>query len=617
MQSRTSYFNKTVFFSDLRRFWPLTAGFTLVWLLILPLSRFTELAWDPHRSVWNIQRETLGITTVGGWPMALCFGILFAMAVFSYLTNPRATYGLHALSVRRETLYLTHYLAGLCCQLAPQLLAVLLTAAVLTPRGALTGSLPGLMLLGLVLPTLFYYSFGVFCMMFTGQILAAPVFYGVLNVLAAALEVLLRSVAGNFLYGWTDSSWLAVRFLSPPVEMLARDINAAESAGRLKINSLSVLFGYAAAGLAFVVLGLLACRVRRSEDTGTLVAIRWARPVFKYGVTFCAAMALGQLLYHIFFWQYSSEAALFPMLFCMAAAGLLGYFTAEMLLKKSFRVWKSGWRGAAAVTAALMALGVVLSLDLTGYERWSPEPDRIENAYVIFNVYSGDASAFVTVHEPETLALVVEAHRAIARAGRAGQTDGGSGYDGALLRSCMFEVHYQLKNGRTAVRRYDDILLRSSDANTPGTVTAALSSFYNANETSRARTIGYHRDILNGLQDLRLSGGTVYMERWQDAGYYVSDNIDLSPAQANAVYDAILRDVAAGRAKGSLFSDESGDTGVSLEMYGTYLPPENEFRQDRMEDGRVNIGLSPRITPRMTETLSTLVSFGVRQNASF
>ena len=125
MQSKTSFFNRTVFLHDLKRWWPLTAGYALIWLLAMPLGWLTELNHDAYLSAWNVQFDALDIAGNAGYWSAFLTGILFAMAAFSYLTNPRATYGLHALPERRETLYVTHYLAGLCSQLAPQLLTVL------------------------------------------------------------------------------------------------------------------------------------------------------------------------------------------------------------------------------------------------------------------------------------------------------------------------------------------------------------------------------------------------------------------------------------------------------------------------------------------------------------
>ena len=45
-----------------------------------------------------------------------------------------------------------------------------------------------------VLLTLFFYSFAVFCAMFTGHILALPAFYGILSVLAVVMVQLVNEV---------------------------------------------------------------------------------------------------------------------------------------------------------------------------------------------------------------------------------------------------------------------------------------------------------------------------------------------------------------------------------------------------------------------------------------
>ena len=158
----------------------------------------------------------LQIGAYGGLVMGAVFGIFFAMAMFAYLTNPRATQGFHSMPVRRETLYATNYLTGLVCMVSALVLAFALAGITAACFGALNLTALGTALLAAVLSVLFFYSFGVFCMMFTGQILAAPVFYGILNVLAVGMEWLVRTFAGNFLYGYSGySAPETFAFLSP------------------------------------------------------------------------------------------------------------------------------------------------------------------------------------------------------------------------------------------------------------------------------------------------------------------------------------------------------------------------------------------------------------------
>ena len=630
MQSRTSFFNKTVFFSDLRQFWPLTAGYALLWLLVLPLSRFTELVHDMHLSGWNAQFETLNLTAHLGYLTAFVFGILFAMAAFSYLTNSRATYGLHALPLRREAQYAAHYLAGPCAQLAPQLLAVLLTMLVLASRGAFSLRLMGLMLLTLALPTLFFYSFGVFCMIFTGQILAAPVFYGVLNVLAVGVETLIRAFAGKFLYGWAYSGSPALVFLSPLLEMLdVRAARAGEGASSvLTVEGLEWLLIYAAAGLVLALLGLLVYRKRHSEATGSTVAIGWARPLFKYGVAFCAALALGLLLYELFFGQYRTNGvfSLPGTLACMAAAGLLGYFTAEMLLKKSFRVLRSGWKGAAAVTAVLVALGFVLSLDLTGYEGYVPEAEQVDCADIYLNIYNGGMSVNAHTSDPETLRLLTEAHRALvsdkARQQRYAVTTAEWPVEGTA--NGYLSIDYRLRDGRIVSRQYDRMVLLADERKDPASPAAAVTALYNAGDVTLQRALS--RNGSNGvydartLPDLRFTGGYISMERFDREDYQFSEDRDLTPAEAQAIYDAVLRDVEAGRAGGSLFEQDRRALGM-VDLYATYYDPDSSrtvpadsptLPPEEGEKNRAPVVFEPLVTERMTETLSTLRRLGLR-----
>ncbi|MBE7003913.1 MAG: hypothetical protein E7425_06465 [Ruminococcaceae bacterium] len=627
MPSRTSFFNRTVFFSDLRRWWPLTAGYTLLWLLVLPLTRLTELNHDSDLSAWNMRFDALDVAAHAGYWIAFLTGILFATAAFFYLTNARATNGLHALPARRETLFGSHYLAGLVSQLAAQLVAVLLTAEVLASHGAFDLRSTGLMLLALMLPTLFFYSFGVFCLMFTGQSLAAPVFYFIWNFLVAGVEYLLRSFAGNFLYGWAGSDEPTLIAFSPLLKML--EVEAEGCGGgfdadgnfyqtKLSLGGLELLLVYAVVGLVFAALALLVYRARHSEATGDTVAIGWAKPIFKYGVTFCTALALGQLLYYLFFGQYrtSGDYSLPGTLACMAAAGLIGYFAAEMLLKKSVRVWREGWKGAAVVTLVLVLLGVGMSFDLTGYESYVPSADRIE--YASFSWYGRTGNSFSSyVKDAETLRMVTDVHRAIA-ADKARQLSLRRDADGLFdlpgseeaYSEGSFSVSYRMKDGRFISRSYSEVLLRADELGDPASTAAAMTALYNAPSTVLQRVLSNFRyDSVDPrtLSDLRFTGGRAYRAIWVESDYLGTDERDLSAAEATTVYEAIVRDVAAGHISGSLFGYER-EGRSELELYATYL---DTTRPDSGENGREARVFTPRITPQMTDTLEALVKIGV------
>ena len=155
MQSATSFFNRALFRKNLQRFWPLWLGYVLIWLLLLPLPLLNELA-DYHGvpTVADASYYLLQIGAYGGLVMGAVFGIFFAMAMFAYLTNPRATQGFHSMPVRRETLYATNYLTGLVCMVSALVLAFALAGITAACFGALNLTALGTALLAAVLSVL-------------------------------------------------------------------------------------------------------------------------------------------------------------------------------------------------------------------------------------------------------------------------------------------------------------------------------------------------------------------------------------------------------------------------------------------------------------------------------
>ena len=110
---------------------------------------------------------------------------------------------------------------------------------------------------------------------------------------------------------------------------------------------------YAGAGVVLAVLALLIYRARQVESAGAVVSIPLVRPLFQIGVAFCAGLSLG-LFTALFFGCYEDPLAL---TLCALIWTAVGFFVAEMLLKKSFRVL-GAWKRCLAMTAAMTMLAV-------------------------------------------------------------------------------------------------------------------------------------------------------------------------------------------------------------------------------------------------------------------
>lgn len=568
MRSATSFFDKTLFRSQLKHTWPLWLGYTALWLFLVPVMLFSELsAYQGGYSAADASYLLLNTGVRGGIFISFFFGLFFAMLAFSHLTQSRATNGFHALPVRRETIFLTAYLTGLFCQLSTILVTFLLGAAVSAPLHLSFWSVTGAAMGSAMLEAVFFYSF------------AAPVFYFVGNILVPGMEYLLRNFAGNFLYGYSGHTDVALGFLSPPLYMYPEvDIASIETcesgsyyvtAYALEHRSFMILAAYALAGLVIALIALLLYRTRKSEMTGSTVAFPWATPIFKYGVAFCTAVSLGQFLYYFLFGQYRSSGndSLPGTILCMAAAGLVGYFVAEMLIKKSFRVFRTGAKGAAIVALALVLLGVAMSFDLTGYEKHVPDESEIES---VFYTFSGMTN--VTTDDADTIRRLTAAHQAIvknrneqARIADASDADTLSHNDHDDIEPFSLRLTYYLKDGSQLSRSYS-LYLRRSDLTVPSSVTARVNALYMCRESVLRRVLGYGYEHLGDTPRF-LDSYCYYYDENSGAKDYA-----LTAAQAEQVYAALMQDVQDSDNGGSdIFAVQedqyASPTSFSLELY--------------------------------------------------
>ena len=614
MQSVTSYFNRELLRGALQRTWPLWAAYTLIWLLLLPVTLFIRLS-DRHivYSRPTLSYELLSTGLPSGVMMAAVFGIFFAMAMFAYLTNPRATNGMHAMPIRREGLFLTHYLAGLFCQVVTLLVSFALAALVTAAFGVFDGYAVGMGLLLCVLLVLFFYSFGVLCMVCVGQILAGAVFYGILNFLFVGMEVLLRSFAGNFLYGYDGrSSAFSTAPLSPPVEIasslsVSYVYDGIDPIG-VRVFHLGTFAAYAAAGLVLAALALLLYRKRRSEMTGNTVAIGWLRPVFKYGVALCSAFSLGQLLSYFVFELTDSTytaGALIGTIACMIFAGLIGYYAAEMLLKKSFRVFKTSWKGALATSAVLILIGLSFPLDLTGYQTRVPEQSDIVSATV--NLYGGNVSGSFNLSGQESIALLRDAHCAVIT-DKARQTEYNRRYVPFDGDACTLRITYELADGTELFRSYD-LSIDEALLSDPSSPESALTKLANCTEITRARVLGGW--VPDHLEELRITGGYLNCSYYSDGKYSHNEEAELNAAQANSAFTALMQDCDAGSIESAdLFAAEEDDCEYYLSLELWYFDPsDSEARASATKhtgEELYNGSFYLRVTPDMVSTLRAL-----------
>lgn len=615
------WWNSTLYRKNLKRFWPIWASYGVI-LLLVPLTFL--LTWLDRNEILDINivaMDLLGFVSPMGLILSAVWSIVSAMAVFSYLYNSRSVQLYHALPIRREGLYLTNYLSGLSFLVLPLGVVFLFTLAVEAVSGTLLLWPLFQWLIAQVCFALFFYSFAAFCALFVGHIMALPVFYGILNFLAFGMSQLLSELFRQFVYGyhsWPAMSQLA-QWLSPFIVLYREGgVRVADNGGYF-YTGLAAALAYALAGLVLAAVGLLVYRVRPLETAGDVVAVKWVRPVFKYGVAFCAAVTIGIFLRELF--RSLLPGGMWPMLGLMVLGGLIGYFAAEMLLRKTFRVLRRSWKGALALCLVLTAAALTMNYDLIGFNR-APSRYNVVSVYLWGPyTYPSDSASHFDIYctDSEDIEAVLALHQAIARnqqelQDRLEHDRYSTGYDPEnpdqpLVQSQNVYFSYNLADGSQLTREYT-LQLYSTDLEDPNSVASLLNSIINAPDA-------IENSYFSGVesQDAFDSLAEASVENVYNAGSQTYDSLEvLSEADRNALLAAVRSDLAAGRlGQRYLFDDkERNDTcclaDLKLSFFKTIKDPD-QYGQLWEHDWSTTVTIGLQITA--TDTIACLEELGL------
>ena len=94
MQSRTSFFNGSIFKKSVTRFWPVWGGYFAIWFVLVPV---VLLANRYDRTTDYVRDFLLNTGFTGGLIMNALFAVFSAMAVWSFLYNTRSAHGMACL----------------------------------------------------------------------------------------------------------------------------------------------------------------------------------------------------------------------------------------------------------------------------------------------------------------------------------------------------------------------------------------------------------------------------------------------------------------------------------------------------------------------------------------
>ena len=461
------------------------------------------------------------------------------MAVWSYLMSGRTVGLMHALPVTRTQAFFSHVLSVLGALTAGNVLIFLLTALCSAGFSYVDWAALGTWLLLTELMALFFFALGSLCAMVTGWLLAVPVLYGAMNVIALLLYAVISTMTQMFYFGYSSSdipefiTWLTpvgriwdavANGGAQPIEVQFREPIGTQTYHRFQLpaSAFSTCIIYAAVGIALLALVWWLYKKRPSETAGDAMSFRWLQPIARWSIGLCGGLGLGLFLNYVILG--SSFAGL---LICQLVMGVICFFAAQMLLKKKFRIFTSRWWvETLALVLTLLAVTLCIKLDITGYQH------RVPDAEDVTSVRFDASYADFTTDDPAAVESVISLHRAILEQyDETGErlenrtyldTEGGP-------TTRYVRVDYQLRNGTSLCREWRVSIVNGSDIHRLMTQLVSRTDC---------------RESLMGLDSLWKYGGVSNVVGGYVSQYETGAFADLTRQQAQDLVSHALADAA-------------------------------------------------------------------------
>ncbi len=395
MKSKKSFFNKTIFKKNMTLYWPIWTLYTLFLVFVQPVMFWSSCYYSKFYESYTYNDKLRDLMEVIYLDVHVYFIALMAlasgMALFHYLYNHKSANMIHAFPVDRTQLFGTNVISGLLFLAIPQTISCVLLAIVALLNGVMEVYYVAYWWLLAVGTDIVAMSVVTFCAMFTGHLLALPVYAIVLNYFSYFVYYLIYIVVVLFRFGINDLGQKAQRItaLFSPTECFAYNIGlccnfdpiTGECTGGL-VYGVEVLAIYLVVAAVLYAAAFLTYKKRHIEQAGEFITVGWVKPIFRFGIAMAGGI-FGGMLMREFLRNIGIGCNMVVFAILMLLLGGCCFFVADMLLHKSFRVFKKkNWINCGITLVFMLVSFFGISQIGKAYEDYQPELSEIKVATV-------------------------------------------------------------------------------------------------------------------------------------------------------------------------------------------------------------------------------------------
>lgn len=397
MQSKTSFsklFKGSLFVHNLKSRWPMWGGYLFMLTWFIPGVLFFERSYGNSYDIANSFQEFIVCDT----PLiSLCFavimGLVAGVGIFGYLQRERSCSFFHSLPMTRTGLFFTNFLSGYAIMFLPNILVFILTGIIEASYGAFDFKDLIILFLIFAVEELFFYSFAVMFMIMSGNSIAAVILYGIFNCYVLAMLFVVNNIGSHMFWGISGStinSPSGILGIISPVEFFS-GIDNTEAVYQYGFgNNLSIVYDYSfsnctmilivgfVSALILIAISYIMYRIRKSENSGDIIAIRILRPIFRWGAGASFGLVFTWFFITTLFGYPDPETCKIFVISFFIFFGSVGFWGAEMILKKSFRVFSVKYKE----WLVFLGVSIILYFGFLFYgkaqERFVPDADKVE-----------------------------------------------------------------------------------------------------------------------------------------------------------------------------------------------------------------------------------------------
>ena len=459
MKSRTSFFNKTIFLKNTTLYWPLWGLYTIILLFMQPfmiwMEFYTSMSYFGNDTLAEKMNQVIGYLTFQPAVIIIAlFSVFYGMALFSYMYNSKTANMIHSLPVNKKELFGTNVISGLVFLIVPQILTFLVSVFVCLSYGMTRVEYLAIWLLLAMATAFVAFAFVTVCAMFTGLLIALPIYVIIVNFLSYWAYYLVFSIVSMFGYGVSSLGGIVEDIVEIfcPLGCFFTNINLMQVYDEnrvctgMEVSGEPFVCAYFVAAVVLYAIAYVTYQKRHIETAGELISVKWLRPVFRWGVGISGGI-FGSLLFCQLLNELGIRYTVVSFVFAMLVLGALAYFGADMFVRKSFRVFKKkNWIGCGVFSAALMITFFCLYGVAEMQENYLPKKDAIA---------SGSISMGIEIRfEEEDIDTLLEIHEEILAQKAICERFENTNHYWVVSEYEHVNVTYWLKNGEYVLRTY-------------------------------------------------------------------------------------------------------------------------------------------------------------------